>query len=496
MPVQGGLATDGFCFIIGKMKKKIDARLKKLILNKHKINPGLGVRKLALLLEKEHGISLSKSTVHSVLQSNKVKLKKGPKKAKLAYRKNSLAEGGLIVLRCIDNQIGFSDYLTEELNIYFPKLRKELLKKFIILSSFASLSAQKLEKVVSEKSFLRLSGLERFPVKKFNYFRQQINRYQPTVELQPLDKNLVIVTGVKIVFFDGSYIFSDPQLATLWDSLPQADYFFSSVKSCRDKIVRMIKDKLLIIGYSKSFEYISTLVLKLIKGFKRGVKEVQLVDKDFKVIERLEIDKNTEVALGYYPQGVSKGIKLTRGNKRYRQVHLEQLGSFYLMNINIEFVQDYGKQGVILPNVLINKRNHGLPNWGLISSADKISKAKAHSIFKVYIYLWPEMEKNLFRGTKEIERSLLTQERQKNEIVEIMPHKLIFSKLSSFGRVGQLLSVIFKELVEGIEPKRKKGFLEKGRDYILVVLSNLAGKTKKRLNQQVFFIDGKRVFFR
>jgi hypothetical protein len=478
------------------MKKKVDVRLKKLILSQHKKYPGLGVRKLADLLGEKHGISLSKSTIHALLKSSGKKLKKGPKKAKLAYRKTSLAEGGLILLRCIDNQIGFFDYLAESLNVYFPKLKKELLKKFIILASLASLSAQKLEKEVCKKSFLCLSGLDRFPVKKFDYFKRQINRYQPTVELQPLNKNLAIVVGIKIVFLDGSYVFSDPQLATLWDSLPQTDYFFDSIKNCRDKIKRMLDEKLLIIGYTKSFDYVSALVFELIRGLKKEVKEIQLFDKKSKLIEKIEVNKKVEAVLGYYPKGISKGIRFTKKKKYYRRSHIEQLGSFYLMNIYSEFIQHFGKQRIVLSNVLINRKNYGLPNWGLISSADKLSRLKANHIFKSYIYLWPEMEENLFRGTKEIEKSFLIQESQKNEIISTMPHKLVFSKLNSFGRVGQLLSVMFKEFVEGVEPKRKIGFLEKGKDYIVVVLSNLAVKTKKRLDQQAFFLDKKRVFFR
>ncbi|MCF7910035.1 MAG: hypothetical protein K9L58_05950, partial [Candidatus Omnitrophica bacterium] len=201
------------------MKKKVNASLKKLILSQHKKNPALGVRKLADLLKEEYGISLSKSTVHSLLQSRGKKLKRGAKRAKIAYKKKDLDEAGLMILRCIDSQIGFFDYLADELKIYLPKLEKELIKKFVILTSFASLVVEDLDQVIRKKSFLRLAGLDRFPAKKFNYFKQLIKRYQPSVELKPLDRNLILIAGVKIIFRDGSNIFSDPKLTTLWDSL-------------------------------------------------------------------------------------------------------------------------------------------------------------------------------------------------------------------------------------------------------------------------------------
>lgn len=477
------------------MKKKIDARLKKLVLNQHKNNPGLGVRKLADLLEKKYGVSLSKSSVHSVLQAKGAKFKKGRKEAKLVYEKKSIPEAGLLLLRCIDSQIGFFEHISNELNIYTPKLKKELLKKFIILTSLASLSVEKLDIVVCKKSYLRLAGLYKFPAKKFNYFKQLIKRYQPSVELKPLEKNLILIAGVKIIFRDGSYIFSDPKLTTLWDNLPQIDYFFASFKSCKERIVRMLEQRCLVFAYTKSFDYLSDLVFKLNKSKESQIEKIEFFDLNSKLIKQIRVDKKVDIILGYYPKGIAKGVKFSKNRGSYSRVHLEQLGSFYLMNVCAEFLQSSGNKSVTLNNVLINTKSYGLPNWGIITFLARLSKEKVKVIFKNYIYLWPELEKNLFEGTKEIESSFLKEESKRKEIDKMIPNRLAISKLEKLGRVSQLLSVIAKELIEGLEPRRKNGFLEIGKDYILLVLAGVPSITKKKLNKQAFFIDKKRVIF-
>jgi hypothetical protein len=430
-----------------------------------------------------------------LLRSRGEKLKKGAKKAKTAYKKKELDEAGLMILRCIDSQIGFFDYLADELKIYLPKLEKELIRKFVILTSFASLVVEDLDQAIRKKSFLRLAGLYRFPVKKFNYFKQLIKRYQPSVNLDPLGKNLILVAGIKIIFRDGSNIFADPKLTTLWDSLPQIDYFFASFKSCKDRILKMLEEKCLVFGYTKSFDYLSDLVFRLSKAKRSQIAKVEFFDLNAKLIEQIKVNKKIDIILGYYPKGIAKGVRLSKNKDSYSRIHLEQLGSFYLMNICTEFLQLSANKRVILNNVLINNKSYGLPNWGIITFLARLSKEKIKLIFKKYIYLWPELEENLFEGTKEIESSFFKEESKRKEIDTMIPNKLIVSRLDKLGRVSQLLSVIAKELIEGLEPRRKNGFLEIGKEHILLVLSGASAAAKKNLNRQAFFIDKKRVIF-
>lgn len=478
------------------MRKKIDSRFMSLVVGLQKSNPNLGVRKLALLLEQKHQISASKSTIHAALKASKIKLKKGPKKAKEAHQKKSLDESGLMLLRCIDTYLGFFDYLTQELSIYFPRLKNDILKKFLILSSFASMSAKKVDSVIRKRDYLRLAGLPRFPAGKFTYFQRQLLRYKPVVELKLLGQNLTLVSGVRVIFRDGSDIFCDAKMATIWDSLPQVEYFFSTLKEVQDRLKRMVQEGLLIIGYTKSFDYFSPQVFNFIEGCKKGIVKIQIFDNNAKVLEEIEVKKKLDFILGYYPKGVTKGVRFKDKAKRYSRVHFEQIGVFYIVSLFIKLLQNVEKKEVMVNNVLIRDKSHGLPDWGLVSSFATLSPKKRDRIVKEYLYFWPHYEKSLREGIKEIENSFLVDSSKKAQILKVFPQKLSFSELQDFGRVSQLLAVVFKEFIPGIEPKRKKGFFEVGKEYILLVLKGLDRKLIRALNREIFFIDRKRVFFR
>jgi hypothetical protein len=257
----------------------------------------------------------------------------------------------------------------------------------------------------------------------------------------------------------------------------------------------MLEQRCLIIGYTKSFDYLSDLVFRLSKAKKSQIVRIEFFDLNAKLIEQIKVNKKMDIILGYYPKGIAKGVRLGKKKSPYRRTHLEQLGSFYLMNVCKEFSQLSGNKRVILNNVLINNKSYGLPNWGIITFLARLSKEKVKLIFKKYIYLWPELEENLFEGTKEIESSFFKEESKRKEIDTMIPNRLLISKLDKLGRVSQLLSVIAKELIEGLEPRRRNGFLEMGKEYILLVLTGASAAAKKRLNRQAFFIDKKRVIF-
>ncbi|MCK4912876.1 MAG: hypothetical protein KAS05_04040, partial [Candidatus Omnitrophica bacterium] len=62
------------------------------------------------------------------------------------------------------------------------------------------------------------------------------------------------------------------------------------------------------------------------------------------------------------------------------------------------------------------------------------------------------------------------------------------------SRVGQILSVIFKEMIWGWEPKNKAGNFVLGKDYIKISFKKIPKEVKKRFNNERFYLDGRRVF--
>ena len=115
--------------------KKITLSIEKIVLRQASKNPYLGVRPLADLLFKKHKIRISKSAVNKILMSKGLHEKKGRKKSILLYKSKGIKNCGLILLRCLDYNIGIFDHINKELKKHFPKIRAEIFKKLIIFSS-------------------------------------------------------------------------------------------------------------------------------------------------------------------------------------------------------------------------------------------------------------------------------------------------------------------------------------------------------------------------
>ena len=79
-------------------------------------------------------------------------------------------------------------------------------------------------------------------------------------------------------------------------------------------------------------------------------------------------------------------------------------------------------------------------------------------------------------------------------LAKMLPKNLIFKDLFDFARVGQILSVMFKEMVWGWEPKNKEGNFAIGKDYIRINLKNMPVQAKKRFNDGRFYLDQRRAF--
>lgn len=477
------------------MKKIINSRLKNLVLSQKKKNPGLGVRKISLLLNQKYRLQVSKSTIYNIIKAEGVSLAKGAKKAKAAYQKEYFSECGLLLLRCIDDWVGLFGYLSRELKAYFPKIDRQLLEKFLMLSSFAAFSCGRISEKIRDKGYLRLAGLSRFPAKKFAYFQKQVNSYKPAASLASLKSNLILVSGLKLIFQGGETLFLDSKMATLWDEPPHCDYFFSTLKNCYSRLNQVFAANVFFIGYTKSFDYLSPLVFRLIRGFKQGLARIEILDSEGKLIEKIKVSKKFDFILGYYPRGVTRGMRLEGRLENYRKLYYPCLGGFYWNNLLFNFLQTDLDKGVRMKSILIKRKKKGFPEWGLVNSFGRIELERAKKIILNYLRLWPWQQKSMEKGIKEIEKTYSLDKGKNTGVSCILPQKLVFPHLEGFGLISQLLAVIFKEFIPGIEPKRKKGAFQVKKAEISLILKGLTPKSKEKLNQQSFFLEGKRVFF-
>ena len=80
-----------------------------------------------------------------------------------------------------------------------------LLEKLIILASFSHLIGDDILKTEEEKGFLRLVGWRSLPKLKVIYFKEQLAKLKPKVNLEPLKDSLAFVSTIKF-HFNNDYI--------------------------------------------------------------------------------------------------------------------------------------------------------------------------------------------------------------------------------------------------------------------------------------------------
>jgi len=476
-------------------KKKVTPALKKLVLQEKRKAPHLGVRLLSELLANKHKISLSKSAVNKILISFGLKDKKGRKKSLLIYKAKGLTHCGLLLLRCLDYQVGIFDYLSQELKEYFPKINKDLLKRLIILSSFSSLINEEPEKSTKREGFLRLAGLEHFPARKMDYFRQQLSQCKPKIDLRPLKKNLVCVSTIKILFNNGYCGHFDAKMSTFWSGPCKMEKFFQPLRAATKLIEQMIENKTIIIGYTKSFGYLSPLTFDFLKAMDKGIKQVDFLDERGKVLKKLKVNlPKACFFIGYYPEILNKGVVSIGKPKRFKSFFWEGIGEFQCTSSLTRFSQPGRKQELMLNNVLIKQGVSSLPFWSLLTGSISSNKARVATFLKKYLYLWPNAEKSFIDDMRAIEKSVFAPPKDRGDLAKMLPKSLIFKDLLDFARVGQILSIIFKEMIWGWEPKNKEGDFAIGKDYLRISLKKIPHEAKKRFNNGRFYLDGKRAF--
>ena len=478
-------------------RKKIKSEIEKLVLNEKRKSPYLGVRALASLLKNKYKVSLSKSAIHNILKGKGLKSKAGRKEARLIYKnKNEIKNCGLVLLEAVDDQVGLFEHLSSELRTYFPKLDKYFFNRFLILAVFSSLLGKTLKECIHEEGFLRLAGLKRLPISKIDYFDKILAENKLVVKLKPVKENVRLASTIKFYFKNGHEGYSDAKMSTFWDRPCNLEYFYTPLKAARRRIEQMIDDKIIIIGYTKSFDYLSALVFDFMKGLESGLKRIQFLNGQGEVLGEFSPPQSKfRFAIGYYPKIISKGVLILNKQRRFRRLFWEEIDEFYGQITISKFLQLKEKEGVILNNVLIRKDLTYPPVWGVFTNFNV--GAKYNSLFillKKYLYLWPYLDKGFSEDMKIFEKAFALPNKKKEYLCRILPEKLVFTNVKDFVWVGQILSVMFKELIWGWEPKAKSGSLIWGKAYVKLFFKKTPKEMKKNFNKASLCVDRKRAF--
>ncbi|MBP7087761.1 MAG: hypothetical protein KBB01_00535 [Candidatus Omnitrophica bacterium] len=477
-------------------RKNITAESKKIILREKKKFPYLGVRALSSLLKIKYQIDLSKSTIHKIFKSKGLRDKFGRKESLSLYQnKNKISNCGLILLQALDSQIGLLEHLISELKTYFPKLDYDFLKKFLVLAVFSSLNNKALSESLKEKGFLRLVGLKNIPLNKINYFENILSQQKIVINLNKVKENVQLASTIKFYFKNGYEGYLDAKMSTFWDKPCNLEYFYIPLKAAIKKVEQALADKILIIGYTKSFGYLSPLVFDYLRGVESGIKKIQFLNGEGRILAEQPLNQaQPKFAVGYYPKIIPQGVLILNQHRYFRRLHWEEIGEFYTQITIAKLLQQKDKKGVILNNVLIRKNPVLSPTWGIFTNFNIGAKFKSLPfLVKKYLYLWPYLDKGFSEEMSILEKAFTLKSKKKEYLSRILPQKLTFKNPKDFILVGEILSVIFKELIGGWEPKEKSGNFVIGKEYVKVFLK-IPLEVKKNFNKNSLYINNKRVF--
>ena len=472
------------------MAKRIEASVKKIVIREHNRAPNLGVRDLSKLLKEKHKIILSKSTISNILRKKGTPLKKGRKKAILSYQSKQIADCGLVLLRCIDSKIGLFDCLADELKIYFSKISHTLLKKFLILATLSAYRRSEVKENIQRSGFLRLADLHTLPARRLSYFLESLIEYKPALATQKIKDNVVKVLAVKFYFNNGAISFCDGRLSTLWDGPCFIEDFSSTLLHTKNKLSMMIKQKSIVINYTKSFDYLSKLAFNFIEGIESGIKKIEILGQKGKILEELKLkDFNPYFFIGYYPKILGKGIKFLEKVERFKRLRAP-LGDVLYAEVATQFSDSKGKKELILHNLLAKRKERSLPAWGILTNR----KRNIEKFLADYLLFFPYMESVFLAEIEQIEKSYASKNDNKKDYKDFIPDMISLEKEADFANIAYILDSILKEDVKIADLKGKRGQITLAKDHITLSIKNIPSKTKDQLNKACFYLNNKRVF--
>jgi len=468
-------------------KIKLTPELRKIILKEKRKSPHIGVREIAAILADKYKAKLSKSLIHNLLKNKGLKDKPG-RKSGPSFQGRKVEPCGFLLLRALDSQVGLLDYLAERLETNFSELNPERLKKIITLASFSFFHAKTEKTNLRKTGLLRLAGIYQISKKELELFNQTILAKQPVVNLDGLKKELEPVSAIKFIFKNGSFGFSDGRLATFWDKPQALESFSSPLRVVRQKIQNMLAQKVLLIGYTKSFNYLSATAFNFLRGLNSGLTALEFLGPAGKALDRLKLSPNSiSLIFGYSPQ-LFMPPATHQGPHKFKRFFHEEVGELFLAKQPAAFRLE--GTTITLSHIQIKNNLNSSVFWGLLGNA---SLRELSSISR-YFYLWPYLSDDFFKETEMMAQIQKVSRPNGLNFAKMLPQKVVFTQPIDFIRVGQILSLLFKETVQGWEPKEKAGNFSRGKNYVKITLRQAPPALKRAFNQAVFEIDGRPAF--
>jgi len=462
---------------------------KSILVQEAKRNPYMGVRKLAELLKMRHKITISKSTINNVLRKIKGKGKKGRKHEALLYQSRQEEDCAPLILRAFDSQFGLFDVAAQKLWAYMPEVKEENLKRAFVALSLAEFLKKPLGRGADIREILRASDLYSFPSRQVKALCKVAERFKPTINFEHLLGDLKLCSAVKFYFKNGTVSFCDGGFCTFWDRPCYMEQFFVPLSRARKRLRAMVDDNTVIVSYTKSFDYISPLILTFINGISSGIKKVEFLSPRGEVLEAANLEGIAlDFLVGYYPKILSKGLHFLRTEKRFKKIEYVTGDIFYLSALT-QFFLPKDNKGIILNSILLRRNTRFLPCWGILTN----KKSDITFFVNKYLNLWPYMDVTFLEDMETMEK-FYTAHYKAPDLSGFLAGAVNLSVGEDFAKIPRLLQNAFEHTIGTIDLAHTRGYIIITKKAVKLVIKKALPKVKERFNRGAFYLNNRRVF--
>lgn len=477
-------------------KVKLNAKVKRIILREFKKQSYLGVRQLSSLLKEKYNLSLSKTLIHEFISAQGLSSNKGRKKARSFYPRRGLIDPKLILLRGLGTDLGLFDYLSQELKVYLPKLSLAITKRIIILLTLASFYKEDVKTLINKRYFLKAMYALAPSSYWINCFLERISQVKPQIDLSKFKTSISYVSTVRFNFRNGLKFLCDPKFFTFWPDKCWDYSLYSPLSIVKHRLIDMLKDNCLMFKYTKSFDYLSGVVVKFISSVRSGINKIEFLGEDGRIIEvinyqDLEFSKEYLVCyIGFYPKLLLKSMVIK--DKNFKIQELPDSKSFYSLN-SVDYLQPNNDK-VNLDTIFITKNKKLNLDWAIvINKKEEISKR-----LKQYLYRFPQLEESFkehLNNMQDYYKQSLNNKILDNFIYNNIADSLVLDGQQAFDKIVNILMEIFNSSLFDLSLIPSQGYLVTGDNYYKMVIPELSLEIKNKVNAYGFYFRNKRIIF-
>ena len=379
---------------------RISESTRRIIVKEGRRRPYLGCRKLAQYLKEKYGFAVSKTTVHSYLNSAGIKNKPGRRKSISIYQKKYFSHAGALILEAAAQRIKLFSSLSRRLAVYFPQFLPSKIEKYLRIIFYSCALKLKIE----GKSRLLLLRLRREGITRGEFFSfyRRLAEQNPLIDRNFLSDNLKLTSGIRIVFSNGAVSYVDACFNTFWRYGCHNELFYDFYPAVLAKLKNMVSLGVLSILATHSFNFLSPAAFQFIKNITAGIKEIQVVF-GHSILETIFFNKLWRPAfyLGYYPKRIARGI-LTFSKAHFYKINTH-LTHYFISQPKAVITQQKIEEEVIAVNSLVKERKGSLPFWGVITNRQE---KKRNQACRNYFWFYPYPQESFFRQMDVLERKI------------------------------------------------------------------------------------------